>query len=222
MAVDGKTEVTAPVFHLTDRDKDILAMSDEDYHLQTWNDLKYIISRQALERLTRRPSQLRAYLAWSAETKRRYGTITNFILQERVCWSDYDPASLNSGEPKFACKSTIPFQVKDDYRILINDWPYGLEPGIVHICVWSKVRLPVDDVNGDLTSAGRKMVEEFVDRTFVDGLGVQGEDKVLWFKNWTGLQSVRGLEHIHVLVRDVDENKLSRICERPWEQSGSS
>jgi hypothetical protein len=62
------------------------------------------------------------------------------------------------------------------------------------------------------------MVDEFVDHTFVKGLGVEGLDRVLWFKNWTGLQSVRGVEHVHVLVRDVERDKLDGIVERPWEQ----
>ena len=29
--------------------------------------------------------------------------------------------------------------------------------------------------------------------------------RVLWCKNWTALQSVRTLEHIHVLVKDVPD-----------------
>ena len=28
---------------------------------------------------------------------------------------------------------------------------------------------------------------------------------VIWFKNTTNLQSVRSLEHVHVLIRDVDD-----------------
>jgi hypothetical protein len=35
--------VAAPVFHLTDKDKEILAMRDEDYKLQTWEELKELI-----------------------------------------------------------------------------------------------------------------------------------------------------------------------------------
>jgi hypothetical protein len=124
-----------------------------------------------------------------------------------------------AGNPTFNYKNPIPFAHRDDYRILINDWPYGLAPGIVHICVWLKVRLPVDEGNGgDLTMEGRRMVEEFVGRTFVRPLGMQGSDRVLWFKNWTGLQSVRGLEHIHVLLRDVGKEELEEIVERPWER----
>jgi hypothetical protein len=40
---EEKTEITAPSFHLTDRDKEILSMTDDQYHLQTWDELKQII-----------------------------------------------------------------------------------------------------------------------------------------------------------------------------------
>lgn len=144
--------------------------------------------------------------------------MTNFILQKRVCWTDAEPASLESGSPAFLrVKDSAPFAHPDDYRILVNDWPYGLARGITHICVWLKVRLPVDDVQGDLTPEGRALVDEFVNATFVDSFGVRGKDQVIWFKNWTGLQSVRGLEHVHVLVRDIPQEALDRVVERPWE-----
>lgn len=41
-------------------------------------------------------------------------------------------------------------------------------------------------------------------------------DRVLWFRNWTGLQSVRGLEHVHVLVRDAPRDLLEMwVGDRP-------
>ena len=51
------------------------------------------------------------------------------------------------------------------------------------------------------------MIKDFVRRTFEERLAKDrdSDDRVLWFKNWSQLQSVRGLEHIHVLVRDVPE-----------------
>jgi hypothetical protein len=45
------------------------------------------------------------------------------------------------------------------------------------------------------------MVQEFVDEKFERGLEIQSQDRVLWFKNSSGLQSVRALEHFHVLLR---------------------
>lgn len=58
-----------------------------------------------------------------------------------------------------------------------------------------------------MTQTSRKQIEEFVQRRFVDRVaGLEGsEEKIQWFKNWTALQSVPGLEHVHVLVRDVPE-----------------
>lgn len=84
--------------------------------------------------------------------------------------------------------------------------------------IWLKVRLPIDDVRGDLTKEGRKMVDEFVGRNARDRLWLR-EDEVMWFKNWVGLQSVRGVEHVHVLVKDAEKEILDEILEKPWEQA---
>ena len=59
--------------------------------------------------------------------------------------------------------------------------------------------------------AAKELIESFVDRTFKQPLarGVTSTDRVLWFKNWTALQSVRTLEHFHVMVRDADKSLLT-------------
>ena len=71
----------------------------------------------------------------------------------------------------------------------------------------------VDDVRGDVTPESRRLIEDYVDRYFVQDLQ-RGWDQVMWFKNWVSLQSVRGVDHVHVLVRDVPENVLRRWTER--------
>ena len=88
--------------------------------------------------------------------------------------------------------------------------------------------MPEQKPEGYLTPESIALVEGFVQRTFVEPLGSywskQGaardidnvNDCVLWFRNWTGLQSVRGLEHVHVLVRDAPEDLLnSWVGDRP-------
>lgn len=120
------------------------------------------------------------------------------------------------GQPPFTPTSTVPFEDPSDYRVLLNDWPYGLEPGITHIVVWTRTIIPADSVSGDVTPKSRELIQDFVKRYFVDTLGPGGETRVLWFKNWVALQSVRSLEHFHVLVRDVDDDILERWTgERP-------
>jgi len=108
-------------------------------------------------------------------------------------------------ELAFAVNDDTPFAHPHDFAILRNDWGYALESDVAHVVVWLKQRLPVDGA-GALSAEGVVMVEAFVDREFRREVGerVKGE-RVLWFKNTTTLQSVRGLEHVHVLLRDVDE-----------------
>lgn len=109
---------------------------------------------------------------------------------------------------RFELKNETPFADPADFKIIKNDWTYAVTPGISHIVVWSKKPLPVDG-EGGLTPEGRKLVTDFVDREFRQKVGEEKEgERVQWFKNTTNLQSVRSLEHVHVLVRGVDEGVL--------------
>lgn len=126
--------------------------------------------------------------------------MTNYLLTHRLpkAW----------GSPPFTPSSSVPFEDKSDYSILINDWPYGLTSDITHIVVWSRTIIDTDSGNGDMTAESREVVSNFVKRVFVEKLGLEGEAKVLWFKNWVALQSVRALEHIHVMVKDASKELL--------------
>lgn len=168
--------------------------------------------------LKRKPSDLRRYIKWTNQTKATYGSITAFILNERLHWIILP--TLSGESPSLQCNNTIPFTDPSDYKILLNDWPYGFTADVTHIVVWSKVRIPEQKSEGYLTPESIALVEGFVQRTFVELLGsyrskqgVAGASdpankRVLWFRNWTGLQSVRGLEHVHVLVRDAPKDLL--------------
>lgn len=119
--------------------------------------------------------------------------------------------------PVLPFANPIPFADPSDYKILRNDWPYGLAPGIVHLVVWLRTPVPVKEDGGDLTEESRGLIEGFVKRVFVGRLEREGfdgaEGQVLWFKNWSALQSVRSLEHVHILVRDVPDHILEEWAE---------
>ena len=75
----------------------------------------------------------------------------------------------------------------------------------------------MDDERGDVMAESKRVIEEFVEREFVralageEGVGVeQARERVMWFKNWVSLQSVRGVDHVHILVRDAPESLLER------------
>ncbi|KAL8724262.1 MAG: hypothetical protein Q9166_008051 [cf. Caloplaca sp. 2 TL-2023] len=193
-----------PAFDLTDKDRENLARKDEDYQPHTWENLKQILAINDLESLRRWPSDLKRYLQWTKETKQAYGTITNYICQERLHWEPLPSTSPNEG-PIFHVENPIPFADPRDYKIMYNDWPYGMTPDITHVVVWMKTRFDVEPNVGDLLPRSRQLIQDFVRRTFIDRLERHGGagDWIMWFRNWTGLQSVRGMDHIHILVRNV-------------------
>ncbi|KAF1956441.1 hypothetical protein CC80DRAFT_473401 [Byssothecium circinans] len=195
-----------PPFQLTAIDWHQLSITDDQFTPHTWEDLHYLISTNQLDELKRWPSFLKAYLAWTTHVKAKYGSATTYLLTQRLFWEPKNTA----GAFQFPIKNETPFADPADYLIIKNDWTYAVTPGISHIVVWSKKPLPVD-AEGGLTTEGRKIVEDFVKREFRDKAGeVEEGTKVQWFKNTTNLQSVRSLEHIHVLVRDVDEEVLKQ------------
>ncbi|KAA8644029.1 hypothetical protein EYZ11_005122 [Aspergillus tanneri] len=205
-----------PAFNLTETDRQVLAQTDEEFEYHDWEALKDIIARNDLGVLKRKPSDLIRYLAWAKDIKTQYGSITAYICLHRLHWHLPDPTAnggtgeANSG-PVFPFNNPIPFADPSDYKILRNDWPYGWTPGISHLIVWLKTPVSVHGEDGDVTEESRSLIERFVQKTFVDRLARERDRfrdpwaHVLWFKNWTALQSVRSLEHIHVLLKDVPE-----------------
>ncbi|CAN8096526.1 unnamed protein product [Discula destructiva] len=192
----GEKAVDEAPFPLTDVDKWILSQTDHEFKYHDWDELREILDANNLSVLKRKPSDLRRYMDWTAKTKAEYGSMTEYLLQNRLpkAW----------GGLPFTPISKIPFAEPSDYRVLKNDWPYGLTPDITHIVVWSRTLIPTEPTTGDVTPESRQLIRDFVKRYFVDKLGPGGEERVMWFKNWVSLQSVRSLEHIHVLVKDVD------------------
>lgn len=81
----------------------------------------------------------------------------------------------------------------------------------MHLVCWTKSPIPTLDNSvhaGDLTPEARVIIEGFVERTFSRHLG---KENVLWFKNWASIQSVRSVEHIHVLIRGASEEFLKTV-----------
>lgn len=157
-----------------------------------------------LELFKRLPSHLRHYIKWSSAIKEQYGGILSYICKERLHWEQ-----RNS---KVLFNNPIPFASPSDYCIRFNDWPYGVDQGVRHLVVWLKTPFSVRD-DGSLTTESRVRIETFLSATFVQRLAREShtdppENRVLWFKNWTALQSVSALEHFHVMVRDPSDDAL--------------
>ncbi|KAL9091095.1 MAG: hypothetical protein Q9165_005022 [Trypethelium subeluteriae] len=188
-----------------EKDRRILSTKDENYHYQTWPEVQQFIAFQVavltvqetnhLELFERVPTDMRRYKEYTWKLKREYGSVMNFILQERLRWND------------MTCTGG-PFSHPDDYKILYNDWPYGLERKIVHLVVWTKFDLEDDPATDDLTPKARREIDEFVEQTFRSRVP---RDQVIWFKNWRSLKSVHAVEHFHVLLYDAEKEFIREI-----------
>lgn len=83
-------------------------------------------------------------------------------------------------------------------KILRNDWPYGIDPRIVHLVVWTKFALREDPATGELTREARAEIDNFVERNF---RGRLEQDKVCTSTSTT-------------IIRKMDEEKGGES--RPW------
>ena len=181
----------------------------------TW--LSVMSAANNLSSLRRPPSQVRKYHDWIQETRIIHGSVSDYLCKVRLQWQPLSPQAQLHSTSTFAYNNPIPFVDVEDWKILRNDWPYGLEKGITHLVIWSKTPIAVNAETGDLTDHSRAVIQSFIDQVFVRTLSALADapDRVLWFKNWATLQSIRSMEHIHVMIRDVPEEII-----KSWVSSG--
>ncbi len=85
-----------------------------------------------------------------------------------------------------------PFENKSDWKILRNDWPYGIDPRIVHLVVWTKFELTEDDIAGTLTLEMRATIEDFVRRMFMKVMGQENVSLILHDRDLVEDDTVNG------------------------------
>jgi hypothetical protein len=152
---------TCPAFlqNLSLKDLGIISTPDSQYHVLSWAEVQSIIARNRIDLFQRIPSELRRYLAYNWALKQQYGSVMEFVLQERLGWTLPIEAE---GKP---------FEKKSDVKVLWNDWPYGIEERIVHLVVWTKFDLEEDPKIDDLTESARTEIDEYVDEVFGKRVG---------------------------------------------------
>ncbi|CAI0653895.1 unnamed protein product [Colletotrichum noveboracense] len=182
--------------NLSAKDVGILSTPDAEYVPQSWETVRRFVATNRLDLFQRVPSELRRYRLFIHQLTQEHGSVMNFVLRRRLGWEE---PLVSQGKP---------FELDEDLKILVNDWPYGIDERIVHLVVWTKFELEEDLATGDLTEVARGEIEAYVDRTFRSRTK---PDSVIWFKNWRSLKSVHAVEHFHVMLFDPDAEFIKDI-----------
>lgn len=197
-----------------EKDRAILSTPDALYRRQTWEDVQGFILANRLDLFQRVPSDLRLYREYCAKLVREYGSVMKFVVEERLLWEDLTCSGRPFSNPSMSSYRKgvvhVLMVAPDDFKILYNDWPYGIDERIVHLVIWTKFELPADPDSeiGDMAQETRKVIQEFVDGVFSDHCG---KENVIWFKNWTSLKSIHAVEHFHVMLFDPDLHFVDSI-----------
>ncbi|KAB5580018.1 hypothetical protein GE09DRAFT_1212482 [Coniochaeta sp. 2T2.1] len=192
---------TCPAFlqNLNAKDLCIISTPDALFTRDTWPEVRQIIATNRIDLFQRVPSNLRRYLENNWNLKKQYGSVLNFVLTHRLQW-----------EAPVVPKGKGLFEDEGDWKVLWNDWPYGIDERIVHLVVWTKFELRDDPVTGELEEGVKGEIEGFVEGTFC-GRGGVGRDQVIWFKNWASLKSIHSVEHFHVMLYGPDPEFVREV-----------
>ncbi|KAM5355858.1 hypothetical protein ACJ41O_002504 [Fusarium nematophilum] len=201
------SECPAYLLNLSEKDQGILSTPDAEYHISSWDEVCRIVQSNRLELFKRVPSELRRYKAFTYNLVKAHGSVANFILTQRLGWTA--PVTPRG----------TPFEFEDDFKILWNDAPYGIDPRIAHLVVWTKFDLVEHPATGDLTHTARKEIDDFVTRTFRRHVP---DEHVIWFKNWRALQSVNAVKHFHVMLFNPDPNFIQAVTNGDVPRGGVS
>lgn len=195
---------------------DMPSISKVSDHPYTWAEVRDIIARNDLNLFARSEEATEKYHDFKKHLKDHGITVFRHILANTIQWvREEDVKGLRDDEIAVAASGKPIFTEASDLKIVRNDFPYYFEDDVVHLCVWSKTRIESDNSPmGDLTPRARATIEKYVQRTFVEKLGLS-RDNLVWFRNWSALQSVKEISHVHVVVKGITEAQLGEILWGP-------
>lgn len=187
----------------------------------TWKQVSEIVDSYELQQLGRSIPQLKSYHDFKNKLKSKGINLTTNLVVNTLHWL---PADFDIHRPAEDAVSVIryedarPFCNSHDVCITLNDFPYYIKERTLHLLVWVKFPMPPDTNSdiGDIDDETKKYIEKYINNTFVEGLNVQ-RDRIIWWKNYTLIQSIKSIPHIHVLINldgDVDgklEKEVMRL-----------
>ncbi|CCE65515.1 hypothetical protein TPHA_0L01620 [Tetrapisispora phaffii CBS 4417] len=195
----------------------------------TWQEVKRIVSSMELYHLVRTRAMSEVYRKYREDIKAK-GLNFGEILLLKLNWTQDELNYLNDDKyPADNDKIDAAFSNADLYTLRLNDFPYNFESDVHHILIWSKVKLPLyeedftesaaDKTKIQLPSMNKHMqqkIETFLQINVAGKFGIPKENYV-WFVNYSKLQSVRSISHIHLLLKKDDDLITAKIFEENFD-----
>lgn len=172
-----------------------------------WQEARSYVGSGRLELLKRSPEGTEKY-------RKHKQTLTGDISID-VCgklgWDPQEIIELNTVKfPNPAQKVDAVFSSSKWFKTTVNDFPYDFESGIHHLLIWSKVSLPLYGENSEtIQNEVYNKISNFLKYNLEIHYRLDPQD-YLFFINYSNLQSVKAISHIHLLLHS-DESIANKI-----------
>ena len=175
----------------------------------TWSQITHLVKTYQLERLGRSQSQLKSYHDFKEQMAQQGICLTTNLLVNTMHWLPADTDIRLPAEEavqRVTYKDARLFAAAEDVYISINEFPYYIQERTLHLLVWVRSPMPPDPASdiGDIDSTTKETIERYVMATFVRKAGVP-RDHLVWWKNYTKIQSIKAIPHVHVLINLADD-----------------
>lgn len=181
-----------------------------------WYQAEDVIRNNELGKFKRSFEELTKYRQHRANLKRQGIPSINKLLADELGWVQVDKNYKIISKENLKAKSTKLLNHSDDIKITMNRFPYHFTKDIAHLLVWTKIPISNDPKSpiGDISPQTRRTINNYITKLFVSTYGIPQEN-ILWFRNWTELQSIKEFSHIHVLIKALSHEKIQEILQFP-------
>lgn len=188
----------------------------------TWNQINNFIETKELYKLRRSKEETVKYHKHKDFLKSQNVSILDYILN-KLDWTESEIDQLNNLQ--YATNQQrlkIIFTQNDLFKATINDFPYFYDKYIIHLLIWSKVKIPIyvnDTTDIDMfdthsqnefpkmNPSTKKKVENFLEKT-LSKYDLKYVKDYNWFINYSNLQSVKAVSHVHLLIDCRSQEKM--------------
>ncbi|ANZ74511.1 BA75_00412T0 [Komagataella pastoris] len=164
----------------------------------SWDQLVEIVNRNDIDKLYRSRDCKKCYDMHKQHLIYQGSSVENYVLQ-KLQWHKGDNGN-------YFGESSRPYQIER------NQFPYYFTPDLVHFVAWLKTEIPPDPHSplGDISDETRKSLDALITELFVLRVGID-RSRLIWFRNWGALQSIKGVPHIHIVVKDLSKEEELKI-----------